>query len=81
MKKVNVKLTVLDEETPVFEQQYYECKVPEDIPANSPLPITLKALSPLNNDIIYTIHDGDVYEEFRAQYHAGKLILLVVFNF
>uniref|UniRef100_A0A224X4K1 Putative cadherin egf lag seven-pass g-type receptor n=1 Tax=Panstrongylus lignarius TaxID=156445 RepID=A0A224X4K1_9HEMI len=72
MKKVNVKLTVLDQETPVFEQQYYESHVPEDIPVNSPLPITLKALSPLNNDIIYTIHDGDIYEEFRAQYHAGS---------
>ncbi|XP_024082045.1 fat-like cadherin-related tumor suppressor homolog [Cimex lectularius] len=70
--KMKIDIIVLDEETPVFEEQSYETTIPENIPLHSPIPLTLKALSPLNNDIIYSIEEGDLYEDFYVTFGAGS---------
>ncbi|BES91153.1 Laminin G domain [Nesidiocoris tenuis] len=67
-----VHVSVLDEDTPIFEQQLYQAYVPEDITGHTPIPLTLRTFSPLTNDIIYTIVDGDNDDEFQTVFSSGS---------
>lgn len=56
---------------PVFDKQFYSVSTPEDTPLHSPLPVTIKAESPLGRKLIYSIVAGDPYEEFAVDFSTG----------
>ena len=69
--RVEVFIVVLDQQTPVFEEQYYNGVVSEDVPLHSAIQLFIKAISPLKNDIMYTISKGNEYEEFETDFSTG----------
>lgn len=45
--------------------------VKENVPAGTPI-WSLKAVSPSNQKLIYSITDGDPYKEFTVDFNIGK---------
>lgn len=67
-----VVVKVFTASTPNFTQVVYESSIPENIPLSSAV-TTVTALSPNDNKIIYSISDGDPYNEFTVQFSTGML--------
>lgn len=68
---VNVK--VVDRSMPVFDKQFYSMSVPENVELQSPLGIPMQASSPLGRKLIYTIVEGNEFEEFALDFNTGTL--------
>lgn len=75
---MTVKL--VDKSMPVFDKQFYSVSTPEDVALHSPLPVTIKAESPLGRKLIYSIVAGDPFEEFAVDFSTGinSLIQLIL---
>lgn len=72
--EVSVSVKVVDRSMPVFDKQFYAVSTPEDIQLHSPLPVSIKAESPLGRKLIYSIVSGNQYEEFAVDFSTGNLI-------
>lgn len=80
---MTVKL--VDKSMPVFDKQFYSVSTPEDVALHSPLPVTIKAESPLGRKLIYSIVAGDPFEEFAVDFSTGRPInsfmkLILIFS-
>lgn len=71
--EVSVSVKVVDRSMPVFDKQFYAVSTPEDIQLHSPLPVSIKAESPLGRKLIYSIVSGNQYEEFAVDFSTGVL--------
>lgn len=70
--EVPVHVKVIDKSVPVFDKQFYSVRVSENIELLSSLPLSIKAVSPLNRKLIYTIVKGNDFEEFSLNFNTGK---------
>ena len=78
--RVHVPIKIMNEATPVFEQQFYTVSISENTPLHSAI-ITIEASSPTGAKLIYSITNGDIYGEFSVDFSTGMyLILLFLFD-
>ncbi|KAI5732804.1 hypothetical protein M8J76_004329 [Diaphorina citri] len=68
--EVSVNVKVIDKSMPVFDKQFYSVSVREDIQIHSPLPLTIRAESPLNRKLIYSITGGNSREQFAVDFNT-----------
>ncbi|CAG9825597.1 unnamed protein product [Phaedon cochleariae] len=71
-----VHIKVVNKSMPTFKQQFYFGNVSENTEAHTPLPLSIKAISPLDHDLIYTIHKGNDMDKFAIDSHTGTLFLV-----
>lgn len=64
---------------PVFEKQFYKIVIPENFAINTPLPSMMKVYSPFGNPLIYSITNGDLYQQFSVNFTTGKGTIFIVF--
>lgn len=69
--KVQVKIRVVDKETPIFDQQNYAAEVLEDARVGV-LVMTIKARSPSGSNVLYSITHGDPLNQFSIDFRTGK---------
>lgn len=75
--EVSVNVKVIDKSMPVFDKQFYAVSVREDIQIHSPLPLTIRAESPLNRKLIYSITAGNAREQFAVDFNTGEFYFRV----
>ncbi|XP_061184166.1 protocadherin Fat 1-like isoform X2 [Saccostrea echinata] len=68
--EATVQIRVVSNRHPVFEQYFYSVDVKESSPAGTPI-YSLKAISPSDHKLIYSITDGDPYKEFTVDFNIG----------
>ena len=68
---VIVPVRVVSTSHPIFDKNFYSVEVKENFPAESPI-LSLKAISPNNEKLIYSITAGDPYREFSVDFNIGK---------
>ncbi|KAE9538544.1 hypothetical protein AGLY_005643 [Aphis glycines] len=83
--EVEVNVKVMDRSMPVFDKQFYSVSVPENIDLYAPIPLTIRADSPLARKLIYSIVAGNTFEEFAIDFntaddYGGTSLLYAVDN-
>ena len=73
--RVYVPIKIMNEATPVFEQQFYTVTISESTPLHSAI-ITIEASSPTGSKLIYSITNGDIYGEFSVDFSTGESYVL-----
>ena len=68
--RATIHLTVVDNMTPRFNENYYYTEVPEDVPVGHTV-LSMDAISPSGNKLTYAILDGDTYSEFDVDFDIG----------
>ena len=68
--RVGVLVTVTNQATPVFTRSQYHVVVPENVPLHTAI-ASLEAHSPSSQKLIYSIADGNVYDEFSIDFNTG----------
>lgn len=76
---VNITVTIIGSEHPVFEKQFYTVSVKEDVALYAPI-ISVKATSPNSHKLIYSITGGDPYKEFAVDFNIGKCFLMFLWK-
>ena len=69
--RVTVFVTVTDAATPVFSWSQYRVVTPENVPLHTAI-ASLEAHSPASHKLIYSIVDGNVYDEFSIDFNIGS---------
>ena len=67
---VDVPITVQNKAMPVFQEQYYQASIPENIQLHSAV-IQIQAVSPHGRDVIYSISRGDAFNQFDINPNTG----------
>lgn len=67
---VEVSIHVVDSLSPLFEIQQKEVRIPENTPIYSPV-VSVHAVSPKGQKLLYSIMDGDRYGDFEADFNTG----------
>lgn len=70
--RIMVPIRVITKATPLFDKQFYQVSIPEDVRMHSPV-ISLQAASPNNQKLIYSISKGDTFGEFAIDFNTGKI--------
>ncbi|XP_056011143.1 protocadherin Fat 1-like isoform X5 [Ostrea edulis] len=68
--EVTVPIRIISRSHPIFNKYFYSVDVKENVPAGTPI-WSLKAVSPSNQKLIYSITDGDPYKEFTVDFNIG----------
>ena len=69
--RTKVPIKVITKATPLFEKQFYNVTIPENIELHTPI-LSLQALSPNGQKLVYSITNGDIYNEFTVDFNTGK---------
>ena len=69
--EVPVPIKIMNKATPVFDEPFYEVSIPENVPMHTAI-LTVEAVSPTNQKLIYSISNGDVYSEFAVHFNTGE---------
>ncbi|KAK7449354.1 hypothetical protein BaRGS_00040023, partial [Batillaria attramentaria] len=69
---VQVPIHVVDSSSPVFERQQSEVSIHENTPVHSPV-LSVQAVSPKGQKLIYSIVDGDRYGDFAVDFNTGLI--------
>lgn len=70
--RCKVPIKVITEATPLFEKQFYNVSIPENIELHTPI-LSLQAVSPNGQKLVYSITNGDIYNEFTVDFNTGIL--------
>ncbi|XP_039294510.1 fat-like cadherin-related tumor suppressor homolog [Nilaparvata lugens] len=70
--EVQVNVKVMDRSMPVFDKQFYTVSTPEDIEVHTPLAASIRAESPLDRKLIYSIVNGNHFEEFAVDFNTAS---------
>ncbi|KAM4700502.1 protocadherin Fat 3 isoform 2-T2 [Discoglossus pictus] len=77
---VELPVTIVNKAMPVFDKSFYTCSVNEDIEMHTPI-LSINATSPEGQGIIYTIVDGDPYNQFNIDFDTGVLSVISPLDF
>nr|XP_033804886.1 protocadherin Fat 3 isoform X2 [Geotrypetes seraphini] len=69
---VELPITIVNKAMPVFNKPFYTASINEDIEMHTPI-LSINATSPEGQGIIYTIVDGDPYNQFNIDFDTGVL--------
>ncbi|XP_041440520.1 protocadherin Fat 3 isoform X2 [Xenopus laevis] len=72
---VELPITIVNKAMPVFAKAFYTASVDEDVEMHSPI-LSINATSPEGEGIIYTIVDGDPYNQFNIDFDTGVLSVI-----
>ncbi|XP_068148588.1 LOW QUALITY PROTEIN: fat-like cadherin-related tumor suppressor homolog [Drosophila tropicalis] len=79
--EVSLNVKVIDRSMPIFEKQFYDVSVKEDVEIYSVLSISIEAQSPLNRKLIYTISSDDKDQHFEIDYNTGSIYVVSELNY
>lgn len=69
-----VPIKVITKATPLFEKQFYNVTIPENIELHTPI-LSLQALSPNGQKLVYSITNGDIFNEFTVDFNTDMNVL------
>ncbi|XP_029458167.1 protocadherin Fat 3 isoform X3 [Rhinatrema bivittatum] len=72
---VELPITIVNKAMPVFDKPFYTASANEDIEMHTPV-LSINATSPEGQGIIYTIVDGDPYNQFNIDFDTGVLSVI-----
>ena len=75
--EAQVTVSVKNRNTPIFAQQFHAVRVREDVEVGASV-LVIEADSPTGKKIIYSISDGNVFNEFDVIFDLGESRTLVV---
>lgn len=70
-EETTLTIKVIHNRVPVFKSQYYQASIKENIQPYSPV-LSIEAVSPERRKLIYSIVDGNPYEEFAIDFNTGN---------
>ncbi|BES90547.1 Laminin G domain [Nesidiocoris tenuis] len=70
--EVTVNVKVMDRSMPIFDKQFYSVSTPENIELHTPLSISIQAESPLGRKLIYSIANGNDFDEFAVDFNTAS---------
>lgn len=74
---VQIPIHVVDSSSPVFPDQQTEVRIPENMAMHSPV-LSIQAVSPKGQKLIYSIFDGDKYGDFAVDFNTGTFLCIFV---
>ncbi|GAB1601746.1 protocadherin Fat 1 isoform X5 [Argonauta hians] len=74
ISRCKVPIKVITKATPLFEKQFYNISVAENIELHSPI-LSLQAVSPNGQKLVYSITGGDVFHEFTVDFNTDMEVL------
>jgi hypothetical protein len=72
--EAEVKIKVVDRETPVFDQLSFSKQIPEDSTVGTAVTV-VTARSPNGAEVMYSITQGDAVNQFSIDFKTGELNL------
>ncbi|XP_043545771.1 protocadherin Fat 1a isoform X3 [Chiloscyllium plagiosum] len=78
--EVEVPITVINKAMPVFEKPFYSIEIPEDIQLHTPV-VYVQANSPEGPRVIYSIADGDPFNQFTINFNTGVVSVISSLDF
>ncbi|XP_072352995.1 protocadherin Fat 1a isoform X3 [Scyliorhinus torazame] len=78
--EVEVPITVINQAMPVFEKPFYSIEIPEDIQLHTPV-VYVQANSPEGPRVIYSITDGDPFNQFTINFNTGVVSVVSSLDF
>ncbi|XP_022108017.1 protocadherin Fat 1-like isoform X2 [Acanthaster planci] len=67
---VDVPITVQNKAMPLFQEQYYQASILENIQLHSAI-IQIQAISPHGRDVLYSVSGGDQFNQFDINPNTG----------
>ncbi|KAM9320567.1 protocadherin Fat 3 isoform 2-T2 [Gastrophryne carolinensis] len=80
LASVELPVTIVNKAMPVFDKAFYTASVNEDVEMNTPI-LSINATSPEGQGIIYTIVDGDPFNQFNIDFDTGVLSIISPLDF
>ncbi|XP_075448649.1 protocadherin Fat 3 isoform X3 [Ascaphus truei] len=77
---VELPVTIVNKAMPVFHKAFYTASVNEDVKMHTSI-LIINATSPEGQGIIYTIVDGDPYNQFNIDFETGVLSVISPLDF
>ncbi|XP_058884470.1 protocadherin Fat 3-like isoform X3 [Acipenser ruthenus] len=77
---IELPITIVNKAMPVFDKTFYATSVNEDIAAHTPI-LSINATSPEGQNIIYTIVDGDPYNQFNIDFDTGIISVISLLDY
>lgn len=78
--EVLVPITVMNKAMPVFEKPFYSAEIPENIQLHSPV-VHVLANSPEGFKVIYSITEGDPFNQFMINFNTGVINVVSPLDF
>uniref|UniRef100_A0A6I8R583 FAT atypical cadherin 1 n=1 Tax=Xenopus tropicalis TaxID=8364 RepID=A0A6I8R583_XENTR len=78
--EVVVPITVMNKAMPVFENPFYSAEIAENANLHSPV-VHVQANSPEGYRIIYSITDGDPFNQFNINFNTGVINVFAPLDF
>ncbi|XP_067842901.1 protocadherin Fat 1a isoform X1 [Heptranchias perlo] len=78
--EVEVPITVINKAMPVFEKPFYSIEIPENIQLHTPV-VYVQANSPEGPRVIYSITDGDPFNQFTINFNTGVINVISSLDF
>ncbi|XP_069780628.1 protocadherin Fat 1a isoform X4 [Narcine bancroftii] len=78
--EVEVPITVINKAMPVFEKPFYSIEIPENIQLHTPV-VHVQANSPEGPRVIYSISDGDPFNQFTINFNTGVINVISALDF
>ncbi|XP_051891479.1 protocadherin Fat 1a isoform X7 [Pristis pectinata] len=78
--EVEVPITVINKAMPVFEKPFYSIEIPENIQLHTPV-VYVQANSPEGPRVIYSITDGDPFNQFTINFNTGVINVISALDF
>ncbi|XP_078514538.1 protocadherin Fat 3 isoform X1 [Lissotriton helveticus] len=72
---VELPITIVNKAMPVFNKPFYTTHINEDIAMHTPI-LSINATSPEGQGIIYTIVDGDPFNQFNIDFDSGVITVI-----
>ncbi|XP_047672539.1 protocadherin Fat 1a isoform X2 [Tachysurus fulvidraco] len=69
---IEVPITVVDKAIPVFEKPFYSLEIPENVQLHVPI-IHIQASHSEGPRVVYTITEGDPYNQFYINFNTGVI--------
>ncbi|XP_061626492.1 protocadherin Fat 1a isoform X2 [Phyllopteryx taeniolatus] len=70
--EAEVPITVVNQAVPIFEKPFYNIEIPENVQVHSPV-LHVQASDSEGPRIVYTISEGDPFNQFSIDFNTGVL--------
>nr|XP_014352631.1 PREDICTED: protocadherin Fat 3 [Latimeria chalumnae] len=77
---VELPITVVNKAMPVFDKPFYSTTINEDIQPHTAI-LSINATSPEGQSIIYTIVDGDPYNQYNIDFDTGVISVIRLLDY
>lgn len=77
---VEMPITVVDKAIPVFEKPFYSLEIPENVQLHIPI-IHVQASNSEGPRVVYTITEGDPYNQFYINFNTGVVQVVQPLDF